>query len=97
MIKFTTDNIVEQITPEEIFKRTTEYDIYSYYMPFKFKIGSIMSSPFREDKHPSFGIFKDKRSSALLFKDQATNVSGDCIKFVRLLFQLTFKQALEQI
>ena len=97
MIKFSTENIVEKVTPEEIFKRTTEYDIYSYYMPFKFKIGSIMSSPFREDKHPSFGIFKDKRSSALLFKDQATNESGDCFKFVRMLYQLTFKQALNQV
>jgi len=97
MIKFSTADIVERITPEEIFKRTTEYDIYSYYMPNKFKVGSIMSSPFRKDKHPSFGIFKDKRSSALLFKDQATNISGDCFKFVRLLFQLTYVQALKKI
>jgi DNA primase len=97
MIKFSTENIVEKITPEEIFKRTTEYDIYSYYMPTKFKIGSIMSSPFHEDKHPSFGIFKDKSSNALLFKDIALDVSGDCIKFVRELYRLTYKQALERI
>lgn len=97
MIKFSTEDIVEKVTPEEILKRTTEYDIYSYYMPTKFKIGSIMSSPFREDKHPSFGIFKNKRGSDLLFKDQATNESGDCFKFVKMMFNINYKQALEQI
>lgn len=96
-MKFSTDTIVEQITTEEIFKRTTEYDIYSYYMPYKFEIGKVINSPFREDKHPSFGIFKSNKSGNLLFKDQATNEVGDCFKFVSLLFDISFKQAVEKV
>lgn len=96
-MKFTTDLIVEQITTEEILKRTTEYDIYSYYMPSKFQIGRVVSSPFREDKHPSFGIFKSTRTGSLLFKDQATGEVGDCFKFVSLMYGITFKETVDKI
>lgn len=96
-MKISTENIVEKITKEEILKRTTEYDIYASYMPTKFEIGRIMSSPFHEDKNPSFGIFKDKDNGSLLFKDHSKDISGDCIKFVSLLFDLTYKQTLDKI
>jgi len=96
-MKINTDHIVERITEEEILKRTTEYDIYSFYMPKKFEIGRIMSSPFRNDLHPSFGIFKSSRTGSLLFKDQATGDVGNCFKFVSILFNLTYKQSLQKI
>ena len=96
-MKFNTDIIVEKVTIEEILKRTTEYDIYSYYIPNKFEIGKVISSPFRQDVHPSFGIFKSNKSGSLLFKDQATNQTGDCFKFVEIKFNLTFKEALDKI
>lgn len=96
-MKLNTDLIVERITKEEILKRTTEYDIYNYYMPYKFKLGRVTSSPFREDVHPSFAIFKSNRDGALLFKDFATNQVGDCFKFVSLLFDLNLNQTLEKI
>ncbi|MFW5890995.1 MAG: hypothetical protein ACOCUI_02150 [bacterium] len=57
-----------------------------------------MSSPLREDKHPSFGIFKSSKTGQLLFKDQSTGESGNCVKFVQLLYNLdTYNQALKQI
>lgn len=96
-MKFNTDKIVENINEEEILKRTTEYDIYAHYMPHKFEIGRIMSSPFREDLHPSFGIFKSTRTGALLFKDQATGDVGNCFKFVSILFDLTYSQTIQKI
>ena len=96
-MKFSTDTIVERVTREEILSRTTEYDIYAYYMPNKFEIGKVVSSPFREDKHPSFGIFKSSKSGNLLFKDQATDEVGDCFKFVSLLFNISFSEAIDKV
>lgn len=96
-MKFSTDTIVEHVTKEEILERTTEYDIYAYYMPTKFEIGKVVSSPFREDKHPSFGIFKSSKSGNLLFKDQATDEVGDCFKFVSLLFNISFNEAIDKV
>ena len=96
-MKINTDNIVERITEEEILKRTTEYDIYSFYMPKKFEVGRIMSSPFRNDIHPSFGIFKSSRTGSLLFKDQATGDVGNCFKFVSILYNLSYRQALDKV
>jgi len=96
-MKINTEHIVEQINEEEILKRTTEYDIYSFYMPKNFEIGRIMSSPFRDDLHPSFGIFKSSKTGALLFKDQATGDVGNCFKFVSLLFNLKYGPAITKI
>ena len=96
-MKFNTEDIVEEINREEVLKRITEYDIYNYYMPIKFKIGKIMSSPFREDVHPSFGIFKSTKDGALLFKDQATGDVGDCFKLISILYSLTYKEAVKKV
>lgn len=96
-MKINTDHIVERITEEEILKHTTEYDIYSFYISGKFEIGRIMRSPFRNDVHPSFGIFKSSKTGSLLFKDQATGDVGNCFKFVSILFNLTYRQSLEKI
>ena len=90
-------NVVEKITQEEILNRTTEYDIYSYYVGRHIKVGRVISSPFREDKHPSFGLFKSNQNGRLMFKDLATNISGDCFKLVQLLFELTPSQTLKKI
>ncbi len=96
-MKFNTDIVVEKITEEEILKRTTEFDIYDFYMPTKFEIGKIMSSPFRNDQNPSFGIFKSSKTGSLLFKDQATGDIGNCFKFVKILTYKTYKEALKDI
>jgi hypothetical protein len=77
------DKVIDVLNLEEILKHTTEYDIYSYYLGSKFDVGKIMSSPFRQDLKPSFGIFKDKSSPALLWKDQGTGECGNVITFVK--------------
>lgn len=96
-MKINGNNIVEEINEEEILKRTTEYDIYSFYMPNKFEIGRITRSPFRRDDHPSFGIFKASKTGSLLFKDQATGQVGNCFKFVSILFDINYGKALQKI
>lgn len=85
------------ITLDWILSKVTEYDIYSKYLG-TFKIGMIYNSPFRKDKNPSFGIFISKKSGKLLFKDHGLNETGDVVKFVGLLKNLTsYNEILEQI
>jgi hypothetical protein len=95
---YDTNKVIDVLSLDEILKHTTEYDIYSYYLGSKFDVGKIMSSPFRQDLKPSFGIFKDKSSPALLWKDQATGETGNVITFVKKVKELYHtKQALKQI
>lgn len=76
------------ITLDYILSKVTEYDIYARYIG-QFKIGFIYNSPFREDKNPSFGIFRSRKSGKLLFKDHGNSECGDVIKFVELYTGLT--------
>ena len=94
---YNTNNVVERITLEEILNRTTEYDIYRLYIGKSFKIGHIMNSPLRNDKNPSFGIFKCNKSGDLLFKDHSTGEAGNCIKFVQLKFDISYNESLKKI
>lgn len=55
-----------------------------------------MSSPFRNDTHPSWSIFRSN-VGRLMWKDFATGDSGDSVKFVQTLFDLTYKQTLQKI
>ncbi len=82
---------------ESILERVTEYDIYKYYIGQSFKLGRIMTSPFREDKHPSFGIFKSNKHGSLLFKDLATGKTGNCVQFVQELFNISYRESLLKI
>ena len=95
---YDTSKVIDVLSLEEILKHTTEYDIYSYYLGSKFDVGKIMSSPFRQDLKPSFGVFKSSTSSALLWKDQGTCKTGNVVTFVRELYDFYHnKQALKSI
>lgn len=76
------------ITLDYILSKVTEYDIYARYIG-QFKIGFIYNSPFREDKNPSFGIFRSRKSGKLLFKDHGNGECGDVIKFIEIYTGLT--------
>lgn len=47
------------------------------------------SSPWRDDRHPSFSIFDDGRA----FKDHATGEAGDVVSFVQTATGMNFKEA----
>jgi DNA primase len=94
---YNTNHVIENLCLEELLKKITEYDVYHHYLGSKFKVGQIMSSPFREDKHPSFGVFKSS-NGALLWKDQATGKTGNIVTFVKEIENLYHnKQALKLI
>lgn len=78
----------ELLTPENILKRISEYDVFRMYMPNKnWKINQATLSPFRNEKNPSFLI--GNRNGRLHFIDFGdTNKRGDCFDFVKFLFNL---------
>jgi len=75
-----------ELTPDTIFQRITQYDIFRYYMPDKnWKINHVTNSPFRKDDHPSFMI--GNRGGNLTFIDFAdTALKGDCFTFIKMLY-----------
>lgn len=77
-----------------LLKYTTEYDIYAHFIGTPFKVGRVISSPLRKDIHPSFSVFKSNSTGYLLFKDLATNNTGNCIHFVAALKGISYLQAL---
>ena len=84
LLLLTVDNILSVITPA---------DIYSYYLKSKDIFDVAISSPFREDKNPSFLI----NSRNYFYKDFATGEFGNCFNFVKKLYNLNFNEALRQI
>jgi len=87
----------DPITLDYILSRVTEYDIYARYIG-QFKIGYIYNSPFREDKNPSFGIFRSRKTGKLLFKDHGNGLCGDVIRFVQEYTGITnYNELLKQI
>ncbi len=50
-----------------------------------------ISSPFREDKNPSFSLFYSDEHEMLMYKDFTTGSVGDCFNFVMKLFNIPSK------
>lgn len=86
-------NTLLKVTKENIFKFISPDDIYKYYLSGKLVYNRAFSSPFREDKKPSFIIYNKTYS----YRDFATGEFGDCISFVMTMYNFNFYQALEQI
>lgn len=84
LIELSKDNVLSVIDP---------YQIYDHYLGSDLKYGKSFSSPFREDKNPSFII---KRESGY-YRDFSTGESGDCFSFVKRLYGVDFYGALKQI
>lgn len=85
------------LTQENILKKISEYDIFKMYMPGNWEVNHLTNSPFREDKDPSFLI--SNRYGSLGYIDYGrTEHRGDCVHFVRQLFNLsTLDETLRKI
>lgn len=93
---YDTTKITDELSIEKILTKTNHYSIFKYYLSQPIKINKPISSPFREDRNPSWNLFQTKEGE-ILYKDFATGESGGVIKFVQKLFVLNYKQALEKI
>lgn len=69
--------------------------IYSKYIK-NFKIGSLISSPFRKDPDPSFSTYTT--NAGIRFTDFGRNLNGNVYEFVKILFNLSsISEVYEQI
>jgi len=83
---------------EDLFQYISDYDIFKYYIGDDLPIGRVMKSPLREDNYPSFSIFRSsKPGSPLLFKDFGTGLSGGAVRFVQLLYDIGYREAIDTI
>jgi DNA primase len=88
--------VAEDLSIDKIRSYTDDRTIYETYLHQPIKINRPISSPFREDKTPSFGFFITREGN-IMFKDFSTGESGDVVKFVKQFYNLTYHKALEQI
>ncbi|AGO48925.1 DNA primase [Cellulophaga phage phi14:2] len=89
-------NMKPFITSEIILERLNPIDVYKMYIKDEFVVNRPFSSPFRSDNIPSFSIYQDRRSDQILFNDFVEG-GGNCIQFVKKLFNSTWYQACSRI
>lgn len=76
-----------ELTIENILARISPFDIFTFYMPNKWRVNEATYSPFRKENNPSFSI--NNRLGTLSFIDFTnTKYKGDCFTFVKMLFNL---------
>lgn len=84
------------LTKEEVFKHVNDWEVYQYYSNVPLPINKSVSSPLRSDTSPSFRLFIPDGSKEIFFKD--FNLSGgDCVKFVQMMHDLDYYEALSKI
>lgn len=95
MKKYETKNIALVLSEEEIYKRISQEEIYRYYIG-DYYVNSIMSAPYREDRNPSFVLYYGDNGN-LLWYDFGRKKSGGLIKLLILMFNISYRKALEEI
>ncbi len=85
----------ELVSKELLLKKVQDVDIYRFYTGEEVVLKTSIISPIRKEKSASFGYFQGK-SGEICFKDFLLG-AGDCIKFVELMFSLTYFEALSRI
>lgn len=86
------------ITREDLFSLVTQENIYSFYLGEDISALGVYHSPLREDNIPSFALYFHKiNREILMFKDFATNDTGDVIVLVMKMFGLGYKDAIQKV
>jgi len=79
----------------KILDKISELDIFYKYIGQEIPFGKTIISPIRHEKVPSFNIYQASNGS-VYFKD-FSGERGDCFKLVMLLYNCTFREALQII
>jgi len=86
------------ITKEDILKHVTQEDVFSYYLKDDASNLGVFHSPLRDDNIPSFALYfhRDERN-VIMFRDFATNDTGDFVVLVMKMFNVNYPEALKKI
>ena len=82
------------LSREYILSQTSEEKILKYYLNVT-KIPCAINSPFREDNHPSLGLYYS--TNGIAYKDFKTSDRGGLLTLLMKLFNLDYYQLLEKI
>jgi hypothetical protein len=85
----------KSLTKNNLLNHVTDLDIFNFYSGMNLKINKPILSPLRNEKNPSFSLFKGKDGN-IYYKDFVLG-GGDCIKFVEKMFNLNYLEALSKI
>ena len=83
------------VNKELLLKYITDLEIYQKYINEEIVPGKMILSPFRNENNASFGLFIGD-GGEICFKDFKLG-GGDCITFVKTLFNLTYFEACSKI
>lgn len=92
-----TGKLKVRLNSTNILDRTTEYDIYRFYLGYDFRIGKPLLSPFRKEFNPSFSINVSKQGSLHHMDFGDSTKRGDCFDFVMQLWGITYHESLLRI
>jgi len=87
-------HIKEVVSEFDILGCVSQEALLKYY--FQVTCPSLICSPLRVDKHPSFKIFYDKMAN-ICFKDFSTGQGGNIFKMISLYFGLPLQETLYKI
>tara|TARA_R110002012_G_scaffold309345_1_gene516299 strand:- start:298 stop:687 length:390 start_codon:yes stop_codon:yes gene_type:complete len=85
----------KKLTKENILKEISEEEIIRHYLGFDFEIGRMYNSPFRDDNIPSFNVYYSEYQE-IRFKD-FNGTQGTCFDLVMIIKNCTFYKALIDI
>jgi hypothetical protein len=84
-----------ELSEENIFKKVSEFDLFSYYIPDFEKLNKKFSSPFRSDSTPSCSI--TEYNGKLFYKDFGSGQTYTIINFIKDLYNLNYYETLNVI
>ena len=89
--------MIKKLTSENIYNLIDQESVMSYYFGELIIINKKYKNPLRDDRKPTC-FFKYANNGVLLFIDNSRNeYTSDCIKFVKLKYNLTQYEAMEKI
>ena len=85
----------QSLSLDDIMSRTTEFDILNYYFNVS-NIPQVISSPFRKDNNPSFGIYTTD-GIKVKYTDFATKEHGGIIDMLMKYWGVSYSSVLRRI
>lgn len=88
--------MIIELNKKFIFDRTTQEEIFEFYMKEPMILREFYSNPLRIDSHPDCQFYFSPKG-VLRLNDFAWNRKFDCFDFVQQMFQLSYPQAIQKI
>lgn len=89
----------KEAVQELIMRADAGMDVFRRYLDTQgktLKTGYAYLSPLRQEKHPSFNLFRSRQDGTIWFMDQASG-GGNCLTFLMRLFGCDYRDAVRKL